>query len=153
MSRKHEMSHNECSVYDYNKCRWSFQPGDILSFDDRESGCYVGEVIAVSLELFWIRRLKDNRIFVISTYDMKDWRLRRVDYIRRLPNGIFSVCESVELDGVFHFPFEEYIIEKFDDKRVLICYFVKGRVVGFFWVLHGEVLKLRSKKNEKENYN
>lgn len=150
MSRnKNNMSHNACSVYDYNALRWKVQPSDMVAFDDDIGLRYVGEIILLGRELMHIQRLKDQRNFVVSLYDLKRWRVTPVDYVRRLPNGVFSVGESVELSGDLNLPDEEYIISSFAYNRVKVEFICKGRFVGFHFVSGYEVLKKEHKDNEK----
>lgn len=134
------MSHNACSVYDYSRLCWKVQPGDMVAFRGCKMEDCVCEVRAISAELLWIRRLTDDCIFVISTYDMNDWSLRRVDSVKRLSNGIFSVGDRVSLNGELNLPGEEHTICKFENGRVKVSYRAKGRLVGWFYVREGEIL-------------
>ena len=142
MKKFNGVSHNACSVYDYNKRRWNVQPSDMVCFCDRDSTLVcVGEVVLLTSDLLHVRRLKDGRIFVISLYDILDWRVKSVDTVRRLPNGVFQQGDRVFLDGELNLPDEEYIIDKFENGRVKVRYSVKGRLVGWYFVREGEVLK------------
>lgn len=138
------MSHNVC--YDYNKLRWKVQPSDMVAFDDHVSGYYIGEIVSLSRELMHVKRLKDGRIFVISLSDLKHWRVKPVDTVRRLPNGVFQLCERVELVGVLNLPDQVYTISKFDHYRVKVHLAVKGRSVCWYYVRESEVLKYKEVK-------
>lgn len=151
MRLKRDVSHNACSVFDYNTLRWNVQPSDMVAFDDRECGYYVGEIIFLTRDLMHVQRLKDRRVFVISLYDIRDWRVKRVDNVRRLPNGIFQVGERVTVDSWLNYTLEESVIDKFEHGRVKLRYFLKGRFVGWFFCPESDILKYKEKKNEKEN--
>lgn len=149
MSRKHNVSHNVCSVYDYSTLRWKVHPSDIVAFDVRDGvddDYALGEVILLTGDLIHIRRLKDGFIFVFSLYDIRDFGVTPVNTVRRLQHGIFSVGERVDLNGAFNFSIDEFTIEKFALPRVLLRYSTKGRTVGSFWVLQGEILKFKEEK-------
>lgn len=146
MSRKHNVSHNACSVYDYCTFRWKVQPADIVAFDVRDGqddDYQLGEVILLTRDLIHIRRLKDGFIYVISLYDIRDYGVTPVDTARRLPSGIFFVGDRVLLDGELNLPDEKFIIDSFDTDlhRVKIHYFSKGRSVGCYFVRECEILK------------
>ena len=137
--RNRKMSHNACSeVYDYSKLRWKVQPSDMVVFDDRADGCYVGEIMSLSRDLMSVKRLKDGRIFVISLYDIRDWRVKPCDFVRRLPHGVFQLGERVFVDGELELDCV-YRIVKFEFGRVKVSCEFDGRFFGgIFFEFHLE---------------
>ena len=114
----------------------------MVSFYDRNVNLTcAGEVVSLSSDLMFVKRLIDGRVFVISLFDIRDWCVRPVDTVRRLPNGVFTVGDCVSLDGELNLPDEKYIIEKFENGRVKVHYFVRGRSVGWYFVRESEILK------------
>ena len=132
------MSHNVC--YDYNKCLWNLQTGQLVYFRDCR-----WLVVGVVRSYVILSNRETREVVSLSIADNINERICLCDdafwYV--FTNSVFVKGQEVTLSDVLPLGYVRYYIQRVDQKRCRVCLrvvrFSDGVFVSNLWVDYDDI--------------